>query len=121
MTIRTTLLAALFALPLTSAAADLAHPLSTVSERSGFLQTGRYEEVIALCDAFQKAYPKAVRCTTFGRTPEGRPMLAIVASRSGALDPKAARQHEIPVLLVQVIALTQRGTIAAVSAPTDIS
>ena len=33
--------------------------LGTVAERSGYQQTGRYDEVIALCDAFQLAFPKA--------------------------------------------------------------
>lgn len=75
--------------------------LSTVAERSGFLQTGRYEEVIALCAGFQKAYPEAVRCIDFGRSPEGRPMLALVASRSGALTAAQARRQGLPVLLVQ--------------------
>jgi murein tripeptide amidase MpaA len=75
--------------------------LRTVSEASGFRKTGRYAETIELCARFQAAYPDAVRCTEFGRTPEGRPMLAIVASRSGALDPVAARERGLPVVLVQ--------------------
>ena len=40
--------------------------LTTHAERSGFRQTGRYNEVIALCDAFQSAYPQSVRCFDFG-------------------------------------------------------
>ena len=44
-------------------------PLSTVSERSGFKKTGRYDEVIALCGAFAERYPDAVRCIDFGVTP----------------------------------------------------
>src|SRR6202171_1081700 len=76
-------------------------PLSTVAERSTFQKTGRYEEVIALCSAFQKSYPKVVRCTEFGRTPEGRPMLALIASRTGALNARDARQRGLPVLLIQ--------------------
>lgn len=75
--------------------------LSTVAEQSGFKKTGRYEEVIQLCHRFQQAYPKAVRCTNFGTTPEGRPMLALVASRTGALTAQAAHQRQLPVLLVQ--------------------
>jgi murein tripeptide amidase MpaA len=75
--------------------------LSTVAERSNFQKTGRYDEVIALCAAFQKSYPKAVRCTQFGSTPEGRPMLALIVSRSGALSARDARKRGIPVLLVQ--------------------
>ncbi len=75
--------------------------LTTVAERSGFQKTGRYEEVIKLCRDFRQAYPKAVRCTTFGTTPEGRPMLAIIASRTGALTAQAAQRRKLPVLLVQ--------------------
>jgi hypothetical protein len=76
-------------------------PLSTVAERSGFLRTGRYAEVAALCEAFASAHPDAVRCIDFGTTPEGRTMKALVASRSGALTPEAARAAGVPVLLVQ--------------------
>jgi len=83
--------------PLVHAAPEL----TTVAERSGFQETGRYDEVVALCAAFQKAYPKAVRCFEFGRTPEGRPMLALAASTTGALSADAARQRELPVVLVQ--------------------
>ena len=78
-----------------------AAPLTTIAEQSGFKNTGRYEEVIRLCNNFQKAYPKAVRCTNFGTTPEGRPMLALIASRTGALTAQAAHQRKLPVLLVQ--------------------
>ncbi|MES2297016.1 MAG: M14 family metallopeptidase [Pseudomonadota bacterium] len=75
--------------------------LTTLSERSGFQATGRYEEVVVLCAAFQKAYPKQVRCTEFGRTPEGRPMLALVVNRGGAFTPAQAKARGLPVLLVQ--------------------
>jgi len=76
-------------------------PLQTIAEQSGFLRTGRYEEVIALCEAFQKSYPDAVRCIEFGRTPEDRPMKALITTRSGALDAVTARERGLPVLLVQ--------------------
>ncbi len=75
--------------------------LTTESERSGFVRTGRYAEVIELCAAFAARHPDAVRCVDFGTTPEGRPMKALVASRSGALTPEAARAAGLPVLLVQ--------------------
>jgi murein tripeptide amidase MpaA len=91
------LLALLAAIPLSHAAPDLA----TVSERSGFQATGRYDEVIKLCAGFQKAYPKAVKCIQFGRTPEGRPMLALVATTTGAFTPEAAKKKGLPVTLVQ--------------------
>lgn len=75
--------------------------LTTKAERCEFQETGRYEEVITLCAAFQNAYPKQVRSIEFGRTPEGRPMLALVASRSGALTAAEAKKRNVPVLLVQ--------------------
>src|SRR5690606_637541 len=78
-----------------------AAPPATIAEQSGFVRTGRYDEVIALCAGFATRYPDAVRCIDFGTTPEGRPMKALVASRSGALAPEAARAAGLPVLLVQ--------------------
>ena len=83
--------------PVTAAEAAL----TTVAERSGFVRTGRYEEVIALCEGFARRYPDAVRCQDFGTTPEGRPMKLLVVSRSGALTAPAARARKLPVMLVQ--------------------
>ncbi len=75
--------------------------LETTAENTGFKKTGRYDEVMQLCRNFEKVYPKAVRCLEFGRTPENRPMLALIASRSGALNLKDAKAKKIPVLLIQ--------------------
>jgi len=75
--------------------------LETTAEKTDFKKTGRYGEVIQLCNDFQKVYPKAVRCVEFGRTPENRPMLALIASRSGALNWKDAKAKKIPTLLIQ--------------------
>jgi hypothetical protein len=97
--------AALLALALAAAlagpAAAAAAPLTTVSERSGFVKTGRYQEVIELCAQFAQRYPDAVRCEDFGTTPEGRPMKVLVATRSGAFTPQQAQAKNLPVLLVQ--------------------
>lgn len=95
--IRTAFLLALLAAPLAHAAPDLV----TVSERSGFQATGRYDEVVRLCPAFQQAYPKQVSCFRFGTTPEGRPMLALAVNARGTLTPDAARKAGLPVTLVQ--------------------
>src|SRR5207245_3833288 len=51
--------------------------------------------------AFERAYPNRARCVTFGTTPEGRPMLAIVASGDGVLTPEATRAKHRPVILFQ--------------------
>ena len=78
-----------------------ADALRTAAERSGYAATGRYDEVIALCDAFARRHVDAVRCIDFGSTPEGRPMKALVVTRSGARTPEQARAAGLPVLLVQ--------------------
>lgn len=97
---RTLLLTALLTLlPAHAVASDDA--LTTLSERSSFVRTGRYDEVIALCDAFARRYPDAVRCADFGTTPEGRPMKVLIASRTGALTPEVAKAKGLPVMLIQ--------------------
>ncbi|WP_425507877.1 M14 family metallopeptidase [Thermomonas paludicola] len=100
MTTMRLLVLALLAATTSLAMASKPH-LGTVAERSGYRQTGRYDEVIALCDAYQRAFPKAVRCFDFGTTPQGRPMKALAVSTSGALTPEDAHARGLPVVLVQ--------------------
>jgi len=57
------------------------HALATLAEQSGFTRTGRSDEVARLCAAFAAEWPDAVRAFEFGRSAEGRPMCALVASR----------------------------------------
>src|SRR5712675_1593055 len=75
--------------------------LRTVAEQSDFKRTGRYDETVNLCHAFQQTYPSKVRCFEFGRTPEGRAMLALAVSSDGTLDARTARTRNRPVLLMQ--------------------
>ncbi len=75
--------------------------LTTAAERSQLTRTGRYEEVERFCRDYPAAYPGKVACTTFGTTPEGRPMVALAASKDGVLDPESARAKDRPVILVQ--------------------
>jgi murein tripeptide amidase MpaA len=76
-------------------------PLTTVAEQSGWSRTGRYAGVESLCRAFPQRYPGKVRCDTFGTTPEGRPMLAFVASADGTLTSAAAAKKGRPVVFFQ--------------------
>lgn len=69
------------------------HTLTTIAEESGFRHTGRTDEVTRLCAAFAAAWPQAVRTLEFGRSAQGRPMLALIASR--------ANPGEVPVLMLQ--------------------
>ena len=78
-----------------------AAPLTTVAEQSGFVRTGRYDEVTRLCAAFPAAFPGRARCVTFGVTPEGREMKALVLSDDGTLEPSQARERNRPVILAQ--------------------
>lgn len=75
--------------------------LKTIADQSGFKRTGRYDEVVRLCAEYQKAWPKQVRCFEFGRTPEGRAMLALAVSADGTLDSAANKKLNRPVMLMQ--------------------
>jgi len=75
--------------------------LQTVAERSGYKRTGRYDEVEKLCPAYEAAWPQFVKCAEFGRTPEGRPLLALIVSKTGVLTPEQAREKNIPVMVAQ--------------------
>ena len=99
---RSALLLLLAALPAVAAATGVDAPaLSTESERSGFLRTGRYAEVATLAAAFQRRWPDRVAVRSFGTTPEGRPMQLLVVTATGAFDPAEARRRGLPVVLVQ--------------------
>src|SRR5438093_13475677 len=75
--------------------------LVTTAEQSGYLRTGHFDEVVTLCAAFQQAWPANVRCVEFGRSPENRPMLALVASADGTLDAASARRANRTVVFMQ--------------------
>lgn len=75
--------------------------LTTAAERSGFTETGRFDEVQALCAAFPKAFPGKVKCEPFGTTPLGRPMLVFTASADGTFTPDAAQKKNRAVLFLQ--------------------
>lgn len=75
--------------------------VQTTAHKTGYQTTGRYDEVPALCQAFLKKWPNRVRVETFGATPQGRPMLALVVTGSGVVTPKQAAEQKIPVMLFQ--------------------
>ncbi len=91
----------LFSVLVVPCAVAAANPLATIAEQSTFKRTGHYDEVIGLCAAFAAKYPAAVRCIEFGKTPEGRPMQALVVSRGGALTADEAHARKLPVVLMQ--------------------
>lgn len=79
----------------------MASDLLTLAEQTGFQRTGRCDEVERLCEAFSTRWPDAVRVLDFGRSSEGRRMLALLVTRCGHLDASALRTASIPLLFVQ--------------------
>lgn len=76
------------------------HSYSTMAERSNWRRTGRNDEVIQLCKKYSKNFPTQVRCFEFARSPENRPVYAMVLSR-GALTSKEAKAKQRPVVFFQ--------------------
>ncbi len=71
-----------------------------VYERSGFLRTGRYEEAVTFCRRLDLASPFA-KMVRFGKSPEGREMVALFISKEGKFDPKSWRTSKKPLVFVQ--------------------
>jgi hypothetical protein len=80
---------------------DMNPTLTTLAEQSGFRETGRLDEVEALCEKFAARWPDAVRSLVYGHSAEGRPMRALLVSRTGALTPPTLRAKGIPLLMLQ--------------------
>ena len=81
---------------------QLSHALQTIAEQSAFSKTGRTDEVERLCQAFAQRWPDAVRSFEYGRSAEGRPMCAMLVSRSGiAARRRTLRRRKLPVLMIQ--------------------
>jgi hypothetical protein len=75
--------------------------LTTLAEQSNFRQTGRIDEVERLSHELAQTWPDAVRSFEYGRSAQGRPLRALVASRTGALTAEQVRARQIPVLMLQ--------------------
>jgi murein tripeptide amidase MpaA len=77
------------------------HSVTTLAEQSNFRQTGRIEEVERLSREFAAAWPEAVRSIEYGRSVQGRPLRALIISRTGALTSEQIRARRIPLLMLQ--------------------
>jgi len=105
MTWRTRLLilSALLAGFCVNSTASAANPNNwiTPAEASRFRTTPSYADTLTYLQRLQQAAPGVIHLQTFGTTPEGRPMVAVIASGNGSFDPAAARKAGKPVVLVQ--------------------
>jgi murein tripeptide amidase MpaA len=75
--------------------------LTTLAEETNFRQTGKIEEVERLSREFAAAWPEAVRSFEYGCSAEGRPMRALIVSRTGVLTPEDIRARRVPLLMLQ--------------------
>lgn len=74
--------------------------LLTLAERTNYAETARYQESRTLADRMAQRSPW-LRVVTFGKTPQGRELFAVVASKDRAFTPEAARATGKPVILLQ--------------------
>lgn len=74
--------------------------LLTTSEKTSFNQTAPYAEAVEIAHRLERASPY-VHVVTFGTTPEGRPMVALVVSKDKAFTPEAAHRTNKAIILVQ--------------------
>ena len=84
-------------LAMPAAAADWTTP----AEAAGFHTTPSYADTLAYLKRLEEAVPGKIRLETFGISPQGRPMVAVIANANGVFTPEGARAAKLPVVLVQ--------------------
>ena len=72
----------------------------TAYEKSGFLETPRYQETIDYLKRLEKSSPW-IKVSSFGKSGEGRDLVLVVASSDRAFDPAAARKTGKAIVLLQ--------------------
>jgi hypothetical protein len=72
---------------------------ATTYERSGFLETGSYEEAVDYCRRLERS-SKMAKVIEFGTSPEGRPMIALLISRDREHTPEAVARSRKPLVFI---------------------
>ena len=72
----------------------------TYYEKSGYLETPRYDETMSYCKRLAEK-SKMITCTTFGTSAQGRALRVMTLDRVALSDPSAIRAKGRIVLLVQ--------------------
>jgi hypothetical protein len=75
-------------------------PWATPAERSGLLETPRYDETVAWLRKLAAVAPN-LAMVSLGRSPEGRDLWLMVASKEGARTPEELRRNGRPTLFAQ--------------------
>ena len=73
----------------------------TPAEKSAFAKTPSYDETMAYLRRVAAAAPGQVRIEIFGKTGEGRDLVAVIASKDGVFDPDALHRSGRPIVLIQ--------------------
>lgn len=73
----------------------------TPAEVSEYRTTPRYAETMAYVQRLAKAAPKQVKLETFGKTGEGRDLVAVIVSRDGIFDPAKLHAANRPIFYIQ--------------------
>ncbi len=74
---------------------------TTPAEAAGFRTTPSYADTLTYLKRLEEAAPGKIRLQTFGVSPQGRPMMAVIANANGVFTPEGARAAKLPVVLVQ--------------------
>ncbi len=74
---------------------------ATPTERSGLTRTPRYDETIAWLRTLEAAKPSQLRLASLGKSPEGRDLWMVIASKEGAFTPDALRATGKPTVFAQ--------------------
>lgn len=69
-------------------------------EKSGFKKTPRYKETMEYCRKLEHASPW-IHVMSYGKSPEGRDLPFVIASKDKAFDPKKASKTDKAILLIQ--------------------
>ncbi len=89
-----------YAAELTSPSVNVPSEWRTTVEKTQFRKTPRYDETLAYCKRLAEASPW-VEYRSIGQSPEGRDILVLVVSSSGAFDPKSIHADGKAVVFIQ--------------------
>jgi len=87
--------------PQSAAKCPLVNAWSTPAERNCYRTTPRYAETMEYVGRIAKAAPRQVRLESFGKTGEGRALVAVVVSRDGVFSPAELHRLKRPVVFIQ--------------------
>jgi len=72
----------------------------TYYEKSGYLETPRYEQTVEYCKMLADSFP-AIQYRSFGTTPQGRDLPLLIVDKDGLDDPQAIREKGRIILMLQ--------------------